>query len=227
MVNSTLNKRLVIFAGHYGSGKTNIAVNHAMYLKENGFETTIADLDIVNPYFRTNDADALFKENGIKLISSEFASSNVDLPALPAEAYSITDNKAIKAVIDLGGDDRGALAMGRYREAILKENNFEMFFVLNCYRPLTKTVEDALSVMKEIEDASKMKFTAIINNSNIGDITTKEDILASEKFAEELSKKADLPIVMTTVMESRFDEVKNEIKNAVPIKLYIRQSFKM
>ncbi len=226
MVSNTLNKRIVIFAGHYGSGKTNIAVNHAMYLKENGFSNTvIADLDIVNPYFRTKDAEALFEKNSIKLISSEFASSNVDLPALPAEAYSIVDNKDVKAVIDLGGDDRGALAMGRYREAILEENNYEMFFVLNMFRPLTKTVDDAYAVMCEIEEAAKMKFTAIINNSNLGDITTKEDILSSCSFAEELSKKTNLPIAMTTVRESIFDEVKKDIKNSVPIKLYIKQSF--
>lgn len=226
MVSSTLNKRIVIFAGHYGSGKTNIAVNHALYLKENGFKkTVIADLDIVNPYFRTKDAEKLFEENSIRLISPEYAGTNVDLPSLPAEAYSIIDDKTVKAVIDLGGDDRGALAMGRYREEILKENNFEMFFVLNSFRPLTKTVDDALSVMKEIEDAAKMKFTSIINNSNLGDLTTKEDIISSVVFAEELSEKASLPIAMTTVKKSLFSSVKEEIKNAVPINLYIKQSF--
>ena len=226
MVSNTLNKRIVIFAGHYGSGKTNISVNHALYLKENGFsKTVIADLDIVNPYFRTKDAKELFNEKGIKLISPEYAGTNVDLPALPAEAYSIIHDKTINAVIDLGGDDRGALAMGRYREEILKENNFEMFFVLNMYRPLTRTVSDAISVMREIEEASKMKFTAIINNSNLGELTTKEDILSSVKFADELSKKTSLPIAMTTVKDTLFNEVKTSVENAVPIKLYIKQSF--
>ncbi len=226
MVSSTLNKRIVIFAGHYGSGKTNIAVNHALYLKENGFsKTVIADLDIVNPYFRTKDAKELFNEKGIRLISPEYAGTNVDLPSLPAEAYSIIDDKTLNAVIDLGGDDRGALAMGRYREEILKENNFEMFFVLNMYRPLTRTVDDAILVMREIEDASKMKFTAIINNSNLGDLTTKEDILSSVKFADELSEKTSLPIAMTTVKDTLFNEVRTSVKNAVPIKLYIKQSF--
>ncbi len=226
MVSNTLNKRIVIFAGHYGSGKTNIAVNHALYLKKNGFsKTVIADLDIVNPYYRTKDAADIFIKNEIRLISPEYASSNVDLPALPAEAYAIIDDKTVKAVIDLGGDDRGALAMGRYREAILKENSYEMFFVLNAFRPLTKTVDDAISVLKEIEDASKMKFTAIINNSNLGDITTKNDVLSSIDFAKELSERTNLKIAMTTVKDTIFDEVKNEVENAVPISLYIKQSF--
>ena len=225
MVNCTLNKRTVIFAGHYGSGKTNVAANYALMLKEKGFDTAIADLDIVNPYFRTKDAQSIFSKNNIKLISSEYAGSNVDLPALPAEAYALFDNKDIKAVIDLGGDDRGALAMGRYSDLVKNENNYEMLFVLNMYRPLTRTVEDAISVMREIEEASKIKFTGIVNNSNIGDETTKEHIISSRKFAEEISEITKIPLTMTTVKKELFEELNKKIENLVPIKLYIKQSW--
>lgn len=225
MVSYTLNKRILIFAGHYGSGKTNIATNYALMLKENGYDTAIADLDIVNPYFRTKDAQSIFSKNGIRLISSEFAGSNVDLPALPPEAYSLFENKDLKAVIDLGGDDRGALAMGRYSDLVKSENNYEMLFVLNMYRPLTRTVEDAVLVMREIEEASKIKFTGIVNNSNIGDETKKEHIIASQKFAKEISEITNLPLVMTTIKNELFGELQNEIENPVPIKLYIKQSW--
>ena len=107
-------KRVTLFAGHYGSGKTNIAVNYALALKRSGKDTTIADLDIVNPYFRAKDSKDVLEKNGIKFISSEFANSNVDFPALPSETYGIVTRRDSYAVIDVGGDDRGALALGRY-----------------------------------------------------------------------------------------------------------------
>ena len=107
-----MSKRITIFAGHYGSGKTNIAVNFALGLREEHDKVSIADLDIVNPYFRTKDSEKILAEKGIRLISSEYANSNVDVPALPAEAYSIIDDLSVRAVIDVGGDDRGALALG-------------------------------------------------------------------------------------------------------------------
>ena len=112
------DKRITVFAGHYGSGKTNIAVNYALKLKEKYERVDIADLDIVNPYFRTKDSEKQLEERGIHLISSEYANSNVDVPAMPAEAYAITDDLSVRAVIDVGGDDRGALALGRYVPSI-------------------------------------------------------------------------------------------------------------
>ena len=101
-------KRLTLMAGHYGSGKTNIAVNLAMMLKREGEDVVIADLDIVNPYYRTKDSEEELKAAGIPLISSEYANSNVDVPALPQELYSIVDVKSRHAIVDIGGDDRGA-----------------------------------------------------------------------------------------------------------------------
>ena len=108
-------KRVTIIAGHYGSGKTNIAVNYAIKLADDGKKVSVADLDIVNPYFRSKDSKDVMQAKGIRLISSDFANSNVDTPALPAEAYSITADKDCFAVVDVGGDDRGALALGLLR----------------------------------------------------------------------------------------------------------------
>ena len=166
------HKRLTLFAGHYGSGKTNIAVNYAMRLAREGKAVCIADLDIVNPYFRTKDSAKVLEEAGVSLISPQFANTNVDLPALPAEAYRLVTDRATYGIMDIGGDDRGAFALGRYVPGILEEDNYRMIFVANCYRPLTRTPEEAMEVMREIEDACKLKFTDIVNNSNLGTETT-------------------------------------------------------
>ena len=215
-------KRITIFAGHYGSGKTNIAVNYALSKAKEGKKITIADLDIVNPYYRTKDSSEILAENGIELISSPYANTNVDVPALPAEAYKVTDDKSIFAIIDVGGDDRGALAMGRYAPAILEENDFEMLAVINCYRPLTKDALSTLEVMREIEIACKMPFTGIVNNSNLGTLTTKEDVLSSLAYADEVSRLSGLPIVMTTVLKDLCSEIKDEIPSAFPIEIYVK-----
>ncbi len=213
------NKRVTLFAGHYGSGKTNIAVNYALALKEKYENVVITDLDIVNPYFRTCDSADELKKAGIKLISSEFANSNVDLPALPQEVYSILDDKSSVAILDIGGDDRGAYALGRYETAIKEENDYEMLFVFNKYRPLTPDAASAFDVMKEIETAGKIKFTAIVNNSNLGALTTKEDVLNSVESVEELSRISGLPVKMTTVSENLFNEFNGEIDNVFSLKL--------
>ena len=196
------HKRLTLFAGHYGSGKTNIAVNYAMHLAEDGKKVCIADLDIVNPYFRTKDSERELTERGIQLISPHYANTNVDLPALPAESYRLVQDRSIFGVVDLGGDDRGAYALGRFAQAIMAEGNYRMAFVINRFRPLTSTVEDTVEIMKEIEAAAGIRFTCIVNNSNIGRETTRETVLDSVGFAEAVSAATGLPIWLHTVEKS-------------------------
>ncbi|MBQ7739903.1 MAG: hypothetical protein IJT65_01535 [Eubacterium sp.] len=209
-------KRVTLFAGHYGSGKTNIAVNYALKMHEEGYDVKIADLDIVNPYFRTKDsADDLARAN-IELISPAYANSNVDLPALPQEVYGLVQNKRFYAIMDIGGDERGALALGRYRPYILEENDFEMVFVANFYRPLTRTAEEALEVMKEIEAAGGIPFTSIVNNSNIGEETTVGDIKKSEAELKRLCEISNLPVLFTSVKEDLANELDGDI---LPLRL--------
>ena len=212
-------KRLTLLCGHYGSGKTNVAVNLAFYLKEQYNNVVVADLDIVNPYFRTKDSIDDFKARGIELICSEYANTNVDIPALPANMYRLTADKDITAVIDVGGDDRGAYALGRLVPEIKAENNFDMLMVINGYRPLTPDAQSTIEVMREIEEACKLKFTGLVNNSNIGEETTAEDIIKSIGYANEVSQASGLPIVMTSVKRELYDGLKNKIDNLLPMML--------
>ena len=212
-------KRLTLFAGHYGSGKTNIALNYALWLRSQGLKVTVADLDIVNPYFRTKDGEQQLKEAGIRLISSDYANSNVDLPALPGDAYSLVDDRSVCGVIDVGGDDRGALALGRYVPKIKEEGNYEMLFVLNKARPLTRNVDDALEVFYEIEAACQLPFTAIVSNTNLGPLTRAEDVIAGTKFAEDFSLKTGLPVKMTCASNKLSDELVDIVRNFFPINI--------
>ena len=212
-------KRIILLSGHYGSGKTNIAVNLAFLLKQQRERVTIADVDIVNPYFRTSDSRQELEEHGIRLICSEFAGSNVDLPALPAEIYAVTDDPGQTAIIDVGGDDRGALALGRIRDAILKENDYEMLFVINRFRPLTRNAEMTVEIMREIETAAGIRFTAIINNSNLGVETTAEDVLGSMQYANKVCVLTGLPLKMTAVHQSLYPQLSGKIENIFPLGL--------
>ena len=212
-------KRITIVSGHYGSGKTNIALNLALDLKKMYNKVAISDIDIVNPYFRTKDSEDMLKGQGIRLICSEYANSNVDIPALPQEMYSVTDDKELYSILDVGGDERGALALGRLSPMIREENNYDMFYVVNKFRPLTRDISSAKQVFDEIESACKLKFTGIINNSNLGKETTAEDVLSSVEFAENLAKALNLPLVFTSVSENLYMELKEKIQNLYPLKM--------
>lgn len=202
MDNHTLNKRVTLFCGHYGSGKTNIAVNFALHLKKLGHPVAIADIDVVNPYFRTKDSLDELTAAGVEVIALPFANTSVDLPSLPQEVYGLVQRYDKKVVMDIGGDDRGAYALGRYRPYILEEGNFDNLFVVNFFRPLTRTAKEAYEVFLEVQAAAGIPFTGIVNNSNIGTETKLSDVLGTKKLAEELSELAKVPVVMTTVEET-------------------------
>ena len=210
---NTTAKRLTLFAGHYGSGKTNIAVNYALRLSAEGKSVCIADLDIVNPYFRTKDSEAELAAAGIALVSPQYANTNVDLPALPAESYRLVQDKSVFGIMDIGGDDRGAYALGRFAPAIKAEGDYRMAFVVNCYRPLTTTVEDTVEIMKEIEAACGLGFTCIVNNSNLGEESTAKTLLDSLDFVERLSRATGLPVWMHTAESS----VAEELPSSLPV----------
>ena len=213
------HKRLTLFAGHYGSGKTNIAVNYALLLAKEGKQVCIADLDIVNPYFRTKDSAKELEAAGITLISPQFANTNVDLPALPAEAYRLVTDKSIYGVMDIGGDDRGAYALGRYVPAMKEEQNYRMVFVANSYRPLTRTPEEALEVMREIEAACGLAFTDIIDNANLGPETTVQTVLDAQAYMNRLSRISGLPIFAHSAVETVAAQLEETLSPVLSLQL--------
>ena len=215
-------KRITLLAGHYGSGKTNIAVNMALDLKKDHANTAIADLDIVNPYFRTLDSKTELEAAGIRLIVSPYANSSLDIPALPQDMYAIVDDESMFSIIDVGGDDRGALALGRLSRMISDENNYDMFLVINKYRPLTPDGQSVKEVMDEIEAAGRLKFTGIINNSNLGAETDAACVLDSLDFAKEVSEICKLPVICTSVEEKLAVELQGKIDHLFPMKLQKR-----
>ena len=221
----TNDKRITILCGHYGTGKTNVAVNLALAMAKTSEKVTVADLDIVNPYFRTLDSAADFDAAGIRLICSRFANSNVDIPSLPPDLYAITDDKSHRVVVDVGGDDSGAMVLGRLAPAITAEDSYDMWLVVNRYRPLTPDVPSTVEVMGEIEAASKLRFSGIVNNSNIGAETTAQDVMDSVAYATALAQAAELPLVATTVDERLYAELEGQIPDLFPLTLQNNKPF--
>jgi len=218
--NGNLNaKRVTVFTGHYGSGKTSLAVNWALRLSQSGRAVTVADLDIVNPYFRTTDRRRELEARGIRLIASPFANSNLDLPSLPAELYAAVEDREGYAVLDVGGDDRGAVALGRYVPFLLAEGDYEMLFVVNFCRPLTRTALDALGVLREVEAACGLAATALVNNSNLGRETTAKTVLQTVERMQALSQLTGLPVQMTAVSRELKDQLEGNIDNLFPMDL--------
>lgn len=212
-------KRITLFAGHYGSGKTNIALNYARMLKRSGEKVVIADLDIVNPYFRTKDSAAALQAEGIDLVVSDFANSNVDFPAMPKEIYGLVAERGQKIVMDIGGDDRGALALGRYVPDIRAEDDYEMLAVVNAARPLTQTAADAVEVLREIEAACQLPFTGIVNNTNLGQQTTAATVLESVPYANEVAALMGVPVRFTCATAAIARELEGKIENLLPLEI--------
>ncbi len=212
-------KRITIFSGHYGSGKTNVAVNYSKSLKTKYDRVSIYDLDIVNPYFRTVDAQNDLEKAGVELIVSPFAETNVDLPAMSAKSYLMLDKDSGRAVVDLGGDDRGALAMGRFSGRIKEENDYDMLLVLNVFRPETRTVDGIIEIMREIERVAEISFTGIVNNSNLGVETTAETVYNSIDTVNRLCEKTKLDVAFTAVKSGLEIDEKRIRTKILPIEL--------
>lgn len=213
-------KKINIITGHYGSGKTNFAVNLAMYLSAKGETVRIVDLDIVNPYFRTADFEELFNDNNVEMSASVYANSNLDIPAITFDVERLANEEGY-LIIDVGGDDDGAIALGRYYDAfqnLCEKDEIEMLYVINKYRYLVNTPEETVSLMKAIENASRLCCTGIVNNSNLGAETTENTVLDSLEFAKSVSEIAGLDIKYTCVSD--------EFNITVPEPFYVKRYVK-
>lgn len=186
-------QRITILCGHYGCGKTNLALNLA--LEE--APCTLADLDIVNPYFRSSEYEALLAQNGVRLIKPVFAGTTLDTPTLSPALFSIFDEAAGRVLIDAGGDDAGVTALGGLSSQ-LEACGYEMIYVINRNRVLSQTPEDAAGLLREIETASRLKATGIVNNTHLGVETDLETLLEGLPFAQKTAELCNLPLLYST-----------------------------
>ncbi len=216
-------KKVTVITGHYGSGKTNISVNLAVRLADSGKKVSAVDLDIVNPYFRTADFGDLFEKRSISLVSSIYANSNLDIPALSFDLERVCREDGY-VIIDVGGDDQGAIALGRYKQVfdeLSHEGELDVLYVINRYRYLTASPQEATGLMYEIEQASRIKHTGIINNSNLGRETDLDTVMRSLDFGEEVSKLTKLPVAFTCIPEGSVVPDGNN-GEFLPVKVYVR-----
>ena len=211
-------KRLNIITGHFGSGKTEFALNLAM---QNPHNASIVDMDIVNPYFRTADAAEILKASGIRVILPQYANTNVDIPALPGEIFSVFADKSRNAFFDVGGDEDGALALGQFQRQFAEED-YEMYFVVNTRRPLTRDKQGILEILHEVEAASRLRVTQLVNATNLGKETTASVILEGQRVLETVSQETGIPIAYTLAKEGIEVATGNPV---MQLKLYIKSPF--
>jgi hypothetical protein len=221
-----LDKRLVIVIGHYGSGKSEFSVNYAVKMKEQFENVSIADLDIVNPYFRSREKREFFEKIGVKVFDSSIRNTAVDIPALPAQMAGVILNPDEKSILDVGGDPVGARVLARYAEQI-KNVEYDMFFVINGNRPETSTVEGAIKYLNMIEATSKLKVTGLINNTHMLKDTRVEDVEFGHELTKKVSWETDIPIRYEAVIKETAENIKNEeiLEKLFPINLYMREEW--
>lgn len=193
-------KKLTVVTGHYGAGKTNFSVNLALDIAKDGHKCTVIDLDIVNPYFRTADFEKLFAENDIDIFAPVYANTNLDIPSLNIPLESLLKSGSY-IVIDVGGDDEGAKALGRFAPIINGFDDTDVLYIINKYRYLTKDAADTAVLMREIEESGSVRCTGIVNNSTLGGETDLDDVISSLSFAEEVSRLTGLPIAATCAID--------------------------
>jgi len=212
-------KKIVIITGHYGCGKTNIAVNLALALAKEGEPVTIVDLDIVNPYYRTNDCREILDNHGVEVLAANFASTNLDVPSLPASIPAKIRMGQGTLILDVGGDDAGAIALGQYA-SMIAEREYDLFYVYNPYRYLTAEPEETVGSLRDIEAASRLKATALVNNANLGPLTTRETVKSGLDFGRRMTELTGLPVAFTACEEKNDPQTEGAV--IVPMELYIR-----
>lgn len=215
--------RLTVLVGNYGSGKTEIALNLAMEMAAQG-PAALVDLDIVNPYFRSAEKRALLEAAGVRVLAPTFANTGVDIPALPPEIQSVFDDPRERVVFDVGGDDTGATALGRYAPFFLREReNTRVLYVVNVCRPLSQTPEDILRLMERIAFRARMQPDALVNNANLQGETTAALLLRGQDVLGEVSRKTGLSIAFIAGEQAALAALPEALRPlARPIVRYMR-----
>jgi hypothetical protein len=190
-------KGIVVIVGNYGSGKTEVAINLAIFQKKAGMDVRVGDLDLVNPYFRTREARQILADRGIDLVLPPKEYLHADLPILPPEIAGMIRQPGELAILDAGGDDVGATVLAALADH-LKGKTVQTLQVINPFRPFTDTIEGCLKIRREIEAAAKLTVTGLVGNANLIDDTAPSDIQDGYEFAKRLSAESGLPLVFIT-----------------------------
>ena len=221
------DKRIRMFCGHYGSGKTEFAVNYVTKLKEEvgqDKKVVISDMDIVNPYFRSREKKAELEDKGIVVYGSSY-NNDADIPAVPAEMMGPFIDKKCDYIIDLGGNDVGTIVLGRYKEHFDPEE-IDVFMVVNTYRPDTYDVDLVIEQMHELEAGIGLNITGFVNNTNLVRETCADDLLRGEEILSEVSRRTGVPIKYTAYVEEVVKDMKAKLSGeVVPLTYYMRASW--
>lgn len=197
----TAGPRIKVVVGHYGSGKTEFSINMALRARNEGVRVMLVDLDIVNPFFRSAEQSELLKQSGVEVLYPPYALTGVDVPVLSAEIMSLFERENLFVVIDVGGDDAGAAALGRFKPQF-DASGYEMLYVVNLFRPFSDNEDEILSMLGRIEARSRLSAAALINNSNLGHLTKGEDILRGQKTLKEVSSRSGISVAAVSGLES-------------------------
>ena len=216
------NKRVTIFTGNFGSGKTELAINYALKLNKKYSDIVLADLDVVNPYFRSREKSEFLEEEGIEVVYPKNL-KHADLPIISADVYKIIQDQNNYGILDVGGDDDGAISLASVSKN-LKDDHYEMNLVVNTLRPSTNNLEGIIDMKERIEDTSKLTFDNIICNVNLGDETTIKEIENGYQLVKKASKKLELPIKFVSIYKDLLP-LPNRInfeEEIFPIDLYMK-----
>ncbi len=212
--------RLTLVTGHYGTGKTEFSVNLALALAEEGARVALADLDIVNPYFRSRERRELLEAAGVRLVATSQALADADVPALPAELHAVLEDRSVRGVLDIGGDPSGARVLARYRPRILKED-YQLLYVVNAARPEVRTAESSAEYLRAIEAVTGLQCTGLVNNTHLCGETGPEDVREGAALAAEVSRMTGVPVVCHAA-EARFREALADL-DPFPMELRMRK----
>lgn len=214
--------RLLIVTGHFGTGKTEFSVNLALALARAGEKVMMADLDIVNPYFRSRERRGVLEEAGVRLITSSQDSQNADMPSLPAEILTVLEDRSYRGLLDIGGDPDGARVLARYQPKITAED-YQLIFVSNANRPEVRTAEDAISYLRCIEEVTGLTCGGIVNNTHLCGETTAEEILRGAELAKAISEKTGIPVLCHTAEERLIPELTGLEEPIFPIRVQMKK----
>jgi len=203
-----LNNEIIIYTGSFGSGKTEIAINHSLKEAKKNNQAVIVDLDIVNPYFRSREMREELKKHGIKVIAPPGIFAMADIPLISPEIKGVIQNTNRMLILDVGGDDVGARSLASFN-TVLKNTNYQMNLVINPYRPFTRTFKEIKTMLREIELSSRLKVNGLVSNPYLGLKTDLDLLIKGHEIAREVSEKLSLPVRFLVIEKTIFRKIKD------------------